>query len=70
MPGISGFDLAHRMWQIDPNAQVCFLSAFEIYDSEAEKVFRDFSTKCFVRKPVTAKALIEHIESHLAKSDD
>jgi DNA-binding response OmpR family regulator len=70
MPGINGFDLARSMWKTDPASHICFMTAFEIYDSEANKVFRDFNTKCFVKKPVTTKVLIEHIESHLARTND
>ena len=65
MPGMSGFDLARAIWLKQPNAQVCFLSAFEIYQNEADKVFKDFNTRCFVKKPVAVKALAEHVKSHM-----
>jgi DNA-binding response OmpR family regulator len=65
MPGMSGFDLARHIWHQDPNAKVCFLSAFEIYEAEANKVFKDFNTRCFIKKPVTASMLVEHFKAHI-----
>ena len=68
MPGMSGFDLAHKIWSQDPKAQVCFLSSFEIYEDEARKVFKDFSTTCFIKKPLSVSALANHLKSHLKES--
>lgn len=31
MPGITGFHLAKKIWAIDPEAKICFFSAFDIY---------------------------------------
>lgn len=67
MPGMSGFDLAHELWRTDPKARVCFLTAFEIYENEASKVFKDFNFKCFVKKPIAPSELAEHLNNHLTK---
>jgi DNA-binding LytR/AlgR family response regulator len=50
MPGINGFELARAIWRQDESAQICFLTAFEIYEQEAKAVFKDFKTHCFVKK--------------------
>jgi DNA-binding response OmpR family regulator len=68
MPGMNGFDLARQLWVKDPKAQICFLSAFEIFPDEADKVFKDFNTRCFVKKPITASDLLQHIKIHLARA--
>lgn len=65
MPCMNGFDLARSIWQEDENAGICFMTAFEIYEDEAKKVFRDFKQHCFLKKPMTPKTLVEHIEKHL-----
>jgi len=65
MPGVSGFELAREIWAKDPYARICFLSAFEIYESEAQKVFRNFKTHCFIKKPTMPNALAQHIQAHL-----
>jgi DNA-binding response OmpR family regulator len=65
MPAMTGFELAREIWVKDARARICFLSALEIYEDEAKKVFTNFKTYCFIRKPVTAAALAQHIEAHL-----
>ena len=67
MQGMNGFELARAIWQKDPSAQVCFLTAFEIYENEANKVFKDLNTRCFLKKPITPSALADHLRLHLAK---
>jgi DNA-binding response OmpR family regulator len=68
MPGMNGFDLARAMWQKDEKAQVCFMTAFDIYEEEAKKVFKDFNTRCFLKKPLTIQHLVDHVEKHLLKA--
>jgi DNA-binding response OmpR family regulator len=65
MPNVNGFELARAIWQQDEKAQICFLTAFEIYEQEAKMVFKDFKTHCFVRKPISAKVLAQHVQKHL-----
>jgi hypothetical protein len=62
---MSGFDLAKEIWAQDEKARVCFLSAFEIYNNEAQKVFRNFKSHCFIKKPTMSSVLAKHIEAHL-----
>jgi DNA-binding response OmpR family regulator len=64
LPGMSGFDLARRIWQKDPKAQVCFLSSFEIHEDEARLVFKDLNNMCFMTKPMTPSGLARHLRGH------
>jgi DNA-binding response OmpR family regulator len=66
MPRMNGFDLAQAIWQEQTDAQVCFLTAFEIYENEADKVFKDLNTKCFLKKPLRASELAQHVQTHIA----
>lgn len=66
MPAMSGFELAREIWKNEPDARICFLTAFEIYQNEAKKVFPTFKTFCFIKKPVTINALVKHIQLHFA----
>ncbi len=68
MPGMTGFDLAKRVWAIDQNARICFMTAFEIYEYEAKKVFTNFKTYCFIKKPISIDSLAKHIEAHFARA--
>jgi len=64
MPNMNGFELARKIWATDPDANVCFLTAFEIHESEAKTVFASHKDHCFVTKPIRVNDLIEHIEKH------
>lgn len=68
MPSMSGFELARAIWEKDPGARICFMTAFQIYEGEAKKVFKDLKQHCFIKKPIPTKALVEHIERHLLKA--
>ena len=65
MPGMTGFELARQIWAKDPDARICFFSAFEVYEHEAQKTFVDFKTHCFIKKPIMPSELAKHIEAHL-----
>lgn len=64
---MTGFDLARKIWAKDERARICFLSAFEIYEEEARKVFVDLKSYCFVKKPIMINDLAKHIERHLSQ---
>ena len=65
MPRMNGFDLAHQIWRHDYKARVCFLTSFEIFEDEARKVFKDFNMTCFIKKPISTIALVNHLKAHL-----
>lgn len=65
MPGMSGFELAKKLWALDPDAKICFFSAFEIQDEEATVVFRNLKTVGFIRKPITPSELARRIAGYL-----
>jgi DNA-binding response OmpR family regulator len=66
MPSMNGFELARKIWAIDSNADVCFLS-LEIHENEAKKVFSNHKNHCFLKKPVTPSQLVKHIEEACSK---
>jgi DNA-binding response OmpR family regulator len=70
MPVMNGFQLVKRIWARDETARICFLSAFEIYDEEVKKVFKGFKAHSFLKKPITASELINHIEAQIVKRDN
>ncbi len=68
MPGKNGFELARDIWRLDDKAQVCFLTAFTIYEDEAKKLFKNFKTRCFLAKPMFPSAIVDHVEKHLVNA--
>ena len=65
MHGMNGFELARQIWMLDPDAQICFLSAFEIFEDEARIVFKNSNTRCFVKKPIAPSELAKHLQRHM-----
>jgi DNA-binding response OmpR family regulator len=68
MPEKNGFELARDIWRLDSKAQVCFLTAFTIYEDEAKKVLKNLKSHCFLTKPIFPSALVDHIEKHLVRA--
>lgn len=66
MPGMTGFELAKQIWVKDPAANVCFMSAYAIYETEVKVMFTGLKPVYFIGKPVTAKKLAEFINAHIA----
>jgi DNA-binding response OmpR family regulator len=67
MAGMTGFQLAREIWAADPNANFCFLSAFEIHYGEAKKVMPSLKSYCFLTKPMLPSVLAKHLEGHLSR---
>lgn len=70
MPEMDGFRLSREIWKRDSNAQICFMTAFEIYEKEARKVFSNLPSYCFIKKPISISELAEHIQKHLLSHNE
>jgi len=57
MPIMNGFQLYRRLKEIDPALPVCFMTAFEIYPEEYQKVFPQHDVRAFIKKPVALTTL-------------
>jgi DNA-binding response OmpR family regulator len=58
MKKISAFDLARELWRQQSDANIYFMSSFEIHPHEAKKVFRSLRDPRFVKRPTTPTALL------------
>jgi DNA-binding response OmpR family regulator len=61
MPKLSGFELVREIRKVDPDSEVWFLTAFEVYLEEFKKMFPDLDVKNFIRKPVSLNELASRI---------
>jgi two-component system, OmpR family, response regulator ChvI len=57
MPKLNGFELFREMKKRDSQTIFCFLTAFEIHESEFRTVFPDSGVKLFFKKPISASKL-------------
>jgi len=65
MPYMNGFELCEKMWAIDINVKVCFMSSGEINRKALREIYPSLSVGCFIRKPVTIDYLVKRIMSEL-----
>jgi two-component SAPR family response regulator len=62
MPNINGFEFARRVKEIKPAVPIILMTAFEIRESEFEKVMPSIKIDGFIQKPGTAKSICTTIE--------
>lgn len=68
MPGMSGFEVARQVWQVNPDVKVVLTSSFEIHKSEVDKLMPSTQADDFVLKPVRMDELMRTILKHIGDS--
>lgn len=62
MPGMNGFELYHKIREIDDKVKVCFLTAFEEARGEFKSSFPYLEEiKCYLKKPIGVQDLIKRL---------
>jgi DNA-binding response OmpR family regulator len=68
MPKMSGFELYHEIKKKDNNANVCFLTASELYYEEFRKrKYCALDKNLFIRKPIENEELVKEINKMIKK---
>ena len=62
MPEMNGFSFYREIKKLDQKMKVCFLTAGEMYYGPYSDIFSSLPAKCFIRKPITNKELLKHID--------
>jgi DNA-binding response OmpR family regulator len=66
MPDMDGFELYKEIQKIDSKANVCFLTASELYYKEfQEKEYNALDKNLFIRKPIGNEELIKEINRRI-----
>ena len=65
MPHMNGFELCEKIFAIDINVKVCFMSSGEINREALREIYPTRQEGCFIRKPVTIDYLVNRIRSEL-----
>jgi len=65
MPYMNGFELCEKIFAIDINVKVCFMSSGEINREALGEIYPTRQEGCFIRKPMTIDYLIKRIMSEL-----
>jgi len=71
MPNVNGFQLYRYLARVDPSLTICFMTAYEIFESKREK--EDFeklsppvNANYIIKKPFTKQDLLEKIQQLLS----
>ena len=68
MPDMDGFELYNEILKIDSKANVCFLTASELYYKEfRDKEYNALDKDLFIRKPIANEELIKVINRLIRK---
>jgi DNA-binding response OmpR family regulator len=63
MPEMNGFELYRELKKIDDKVAISFLTAFDVYQSEFQKLFPDMKVDKFLRKPIGINELVTYVKS-------
>ena len=69
MPQMNGFELYQKIRLVDDYPKICFISAFDEYETEFKELFPDLNeADCFIRKPIELESLTKKVKSRLGSS--
>jgi DNA-binding response OmpR family regulator len=68
MPKMDGFELYHKIKKKDNNANICFLTASELYYEEfRKKKYYALDKSMFIRKPIDNEELVKEVNKMIRK---
>jgi DNA-binding response OmpR family regulator len=68
MPKMDGFELYHKIKKKDNNANICFLTASELYYEEfRKKEYYALDKSMFIRKPIDNDELVKEVNKMIKK---
>jgi DNA-binding response OmpR family regulator len=68
MPKMDGFELYHKIKKKDNNANICFLTASELYYQEfRKKEYYALDKSMFIRKPIDNEELVKEVNKMIRK---
>jgi DNA-binding response OmpR family regulator len=63
MPKMNGFELYRELRSSDQDVPIAFLTAFDVYQNEFQKMFPDMRIDRLLRKPIGISELVEYVKS-------
>jgi len=65
MPHMNGLELCQKVFELDADIRVCFMSAAEVNIEALREVYPKVSFGCFIKKPVTIDYLVKRLLAEL-----
>jgi DNA-binding response OmpR family regulator len=63
MPQMNGFELYRGLRASDESVPIAFLTAFDVYQNEFQKMFPDMKVDRLLRKPISINELVAYVKS-------
>jgi DNA-binding response OmpR family regulator len=63
MPQMNGFELYRELRASDKDVPIAFLTAFDVYKDEFQKMFPDMKVDRLLRKPIGINEIVEYVNS-------
>ena len=67
MPVMNGFQLYRQIRKIDSKVKVAFMTAFDVYEAEFQKVMPSIDVKLFFKKPMYLGDLVQKVKHELGE---
>jgi CheY-like chemotaxis protein len=65
MPKMNGFDFCIKVFEMDINPRVCFMSSGLINQEALQEQYPSLSFGCFIKKPITMENLVRKVKTEL-----
>jgi DNA-binding response OmpR family regulator len=65
MPEMNGFDFCVKVFEVDMNPRICFMSSGLINQEALREQYPSLSIGCFIKKPVTMDELVRRVKTEL-----
>ena len=65
MPKLNGFDFCVKVFEMDVNPRVCFMSSGLINQEALKEQHPSLSIGCFIKKPITMENLVIRVKTEL-----
>jgi DNA-binding response OmpR family regulator len=65
MPKMNGFDFCVKVFEVDINPRVCFMSSGLINQEALQEQYPSLSFGCFIKKPITMENLVRKVKAEL-----
>jgi DNA-binding response OmpR family regulator len=65
MPKVNGFEFSEKIFKLDVNVRVCYISAGEMNVEALREQYPSLSIGCFIKKPVTIDQLVRRVKAEL-----
>lgn len=65
MPSMNGYEFTKRVKEIKPGVKIFFMTAFEVNDTDFERILPSIKIDEFIQKPISLKDLVSAVSRYI-----